>query len=102
MAAVTTSLPLLTDAVDKVGDEQRAGNNRIQVPHSLNQCCAPDSYFESMLLTRPSNNVFRQHQPRADTSLRRTDASQVHVWSAFFFLIALSRALSHQPLPREL
>jgi hypothetical protein len=39
--------PLLTDAVDKVGDEQRAGNNRIQMPRSLNQCCAPDSYLES-------------------------------------------------------
>ena len=48
---------LLTDAVDKVGDEQRAGNNRIQVPSSLNQSCAPDSYLETMLLTRPSKNV---------------------------------------------
>jgi hypothetical protein len=55
----------MTDAVDKVGDEQRAGNNRIQVPHSLNQCCAPDSYFESLLLTRPSKNVYRQHRPKA-------------------------------------
>ena len=52
----------LTDAVDKVSDEQRAGNNRIQVPRSLNQCCAPDSYLETMLLTRPSKNVFRQHR----------------------------------------
>ncbi len=26
----------MTDAVDKVGDEQRAGNNRIQVPSFLN------------------------------------------------------------------
>jgi hypothetical protein len=32
---------LLTDAVDKVGDEQRAGNNRIQVPSFLNLYCAP-------------------------------------------------------------
>jgi len=33
---------LLTDAVDKVGNEQRAGNNRIQVPR----------FFESMLRSR--------------------------------------------------
>jgi hypothetical protein len=41
---------LWVDAVDKVGDEQRAGNNRIQVPSFLNlfarqtpiltQCCS--------------------------------------------------------------
>ena len=41
---------LMSDAVDKVGDEQRAGNNRIQVPSFLNrfarqtpiltQCCS--------------------------------------------------------------
>jgi uncharacterized membrane protein YcgQ (UPF0703/DUF1980 family) len=64
----------MTDAVDKVGDEQRAGNNRIQVPRFLNQCCAPDSYLESMLLTRPSKNVFRQHRSLADaaTSSLRT------------------------------
>jgi hypothetical protein len=56
----------MTDAVDKVGDEQRAGNNRIQLPRSLNQCCAPDSYLETMLLTCPSKNVYRQHRPKAD------------------------------------
>jgi len=33
----------LTDAVDKVGDEQRAGNNRIQVPSFLTLYCAPGS-----------------------------------------------------------
>jgi 8-oxo-dGTP pyrophosphatase MutT (NUDIX family) len=66
--------PLWVDTVDKVGDEQRAGNNRIQVPRFLNQCCAPDSYLESMLLTRPSKNVFRQHRSLADaaTSSLRT------------------------------
>jgi hypothetical protein len=53
----------MTDAVDKVGDEQRMGNNRIQVPRYLNQCCAPDSYLETMLLTRSSKNVYRQHRP---------------------------------------
>jgi hypothetical protein len=58
----------LTDAVDKVGDEQRTGNNRIQVPRSLNECCAPDSYLETMLLTRPSKNVYRQHRPKTDVS----------------------------------
>ena len=56
----------VTDAVDKVGDEQRAGNNRIQVPSFLNLYCAPDSYLDSMLLTRPSKNVYRQHRPIAD------------------------------------
>jgi hypothetical protein len=61
------SYPLGVDAVDKVGDEQRAGNNRIQVPSILNQCCVPDSDLESMLLIRPSKNVYRQHRPRADS-----------------------------------
>ena len=61
-------LPLLTDAVDKVGDGQRTSNNRIRGPRSLNQCCAPDSYLETMLLTRPSKNVYRQHRPQADVS----------------------------------
>ena len=60
----------MTDAVDKVGDEQRAGNNRIQVPRFLNQCCAPDSYLERMLLTRLSKNVYRQHRSKADAERR--------------------------------
>jgi hypothetical protein len=64
--ADVTPCPLLTDAVDKVGDEHRTGNNRIQVPRFLNQCCVPDSNLESMLLTRPSKNVFRQHRPKAE------------------------------------
>ena len=58
--------PLLTDAVDKVGDEQPASNNRIQVPSFLNQYCAPDSYLETMLLARHSKNVYRQHRSKAD------------------------------------
>jgi hypothetical protein len=62
--------PLWVDAVDKVGDEQRVGNNRIQVSRFLNQCCAPDSYLESMLLTRPLKNVYRQHRSEADIQLR--------------------------------
>jgi hypothetical protein len=36
----------MTDAVDKVGDEQRAGNNRIQGLSFLNRYCAPDSYLD--------------------------------------------------------
>jgi hypothetical protein len=60
------SARLRVDAVDKVGDEQRAGNNRIQVPSFLNQCCAPDSDLESMLLTRVSKDVFRQHRSLAE------------------------------------
>jgi hypothetical protein len=58
----------LTDAVEKLSDTQRAGNNRIQFLHSLNQCCAPASYLESMLLTRASKNLFRQHRSLADMS----------------------------------
>jgi hypothetical protein len=54
----TSRCPFRVDAVDKVGDEQRASNNRIQVPRSLNQCCAPDSYLETMLLTRPRKTFF--------------------------------------------
>jgi hypothetical protein len=52
---------------EKLSDEQRAGNNRIQASRSLNQCCAPNFYLESMLLTRTSKNVFRQHRPKADS-----------------------------------
>ena len=63
--------PLWVDAVDKVGGVQRAGNNRIQVSRFLNQCCAPDSYLQSMLLTRPSKNVFRQHRSIADLAATR-------------------------------
>ena len=64
-SAVWMECPLWVDAVDKVGDEQRTGNNRIPVPSYLNQYCAPDSKLKSMLLTRPSKNVYRQHRSRA-------------------------------------
>jgi hypothetical protein len=50
---------------EKLSDTQRADNNRIQFLHSLNQCCAPASYLESMLLTR-SKNLFRQHRSDGD------------------------------------
>jgi hypothetical protein len=66
MSFACPECPLWVDAVDKVGDEQRAGNNRIQVPSFLNRYCAPDSYLDSMLLTRPSKNVYRQHRSVAD------------------------------------
>ena len=69
----------MTDGVEKLSDEQRAGNNRIQVPRSLNQCCVPDSYLESMLLTRASKNVFRQHRPLADIS--RARAAEARRWA---------------------
>ena len=36
---------LLTDAVDKVGDEQRAGNNEIQVPSFLNDIARQTPIF---------------------------------------------------------
>ena len=63
----------MTNIVDKVGDEQRLGNNRIQVPRSLNQCCAPDSYLGTMLLIRASKNVYRQHRSEADVGSRFSD-----------------------------
>ena len=62
--------PLRADAVDKGGDEQRTGNNRIQVPSFLNRYCAPDSYLDSMLLTRLSKNVYRQHLPTVDVAAK--------------------------------
>ena len=42
------------------------GNNRILASSFLNRCCAPDSYLESMLLTRASKNVYRQHRSFCD------------------------------------
>jgi hypothetical protein len=65
--------PLWVDAVDKVDDEQRAGNNRIQVPSFLNRYCAPDSHLDSMLLTRPSKNVYRQHRSFCDIGVLLRD-----------------------------
>jgi hypothetical protein len=62
LEATLRECPLWVDAVDKVGDEQRAGNNRIQLPSFLNRYCAPDSYLDSMLLTSPSKKVYRQHR----------------------------------------
>jgi hypothetical protein len=59
----------MTDTVEKLSDKQHAGNNRIQVPRSLNQCCAPDSDLESMLLTHALEKVFQQHRPKADVQL---------------------------------
>jgi hypothetical protein len=67
-SVAASNCPLWVDAVDKVGDVHRTGNNRIQVPRFLNQCCAPDSNLESMLLTRPSKNVFRQHRSEAEAA----------------------------------
>jgi hypothetical protein len=58
--------PLWVDAVDKVGDEWRVGNNRIQGSHSLNQHCAPDSFLDSILLTYASKDLYRQHRSAAD------------------------------------
>jgi hypothetical protein len=71
-APLNPGFPLRVDAVDKVGDEQRVGNNRIQVPSFFNQYCAPDSDLESMLLACTSKNVFRQHRSLADESLGPT------------------------------
>jgi len=48
----------MTDTVDKVSDEQRAGNNRIQVRRSLNQCYASDSYFESKCCSLAPRKAF--------------------------------------------
>jgi hypothetical protein len=53
----------MTDAVDKVGKEQRAGNNRIQVSEFLNRCCEPESYLETMLLSRDSKTLIDSIDP---------------------------------------
>ena len=60
-----TMCPLWVDTVEKLSDEHRAGNNRIQVPRSLNQCCAPDSYLESCSLAH-SQTVFQQHRSNSE------------------------------------
>lgn len=49
----------------------------IQVSRSLNQCCVPDSYLESMLLTAVSKNVFRHHRSRTDASLAKVEVGYV-------------------------
>ena len=56
--------PLMTDAVDKVGDSgARQQSIQVRVFESI---LRTDSYLDSMLLTRPSKNVYRQHRPKAD------------------------------------
>ena len=49
---------LWVDAVDKVGDEQRAGNDQIQVPSYLNQCCAPNLILNQCCLAAPRKTFF--------------------------------------------
>ena len=43
-------------SIKSVTSSARA-TDRIQVPRFLNQCCAPNSYLESIMLTRPSENA---------------------------------------------
>jgi len=62
--------PLWVDTVDKVGNVQRTSNNRIHVSRFLNQSCAPDSYPESILLTRLLQNVYQHNRPVSDICLR--------------------------------
>ena len=78
------------DAVEKLSDDQRAGNNRIQIPGPLNQCCAPDSY-QSMLLNCSSKNIFRQHLPLADMHPFGNDPSH--------WLLASSRKCPRPRMP---
>jgi hypothetical protein len=61
------ALPERADCVDLVGNMQRQRKNRIQAPHFLNQCCAPDSRLESILLNSPRQNVYQHNLPQADT-----------------------------------
>ena len=56
----------MTDTGDKVGNVQRTSNNRIHVSRFLNQSCAPDSYLESISLTRLLQNVYQHNRPKAD------------------------------------
>jgi hypothetical protein len=92
----TWRCPLMTDAVDKVGDEQRAGNNRIQVPSFLNRYCVPDSYLDSMLLTRPSKNVYRQRRSPTEVTAAHQAAFWVAVAPAFLALGLLIFSV-HEP-----
>jgi hypothetical protein len=66
--------PLGVDAVDKVTDYWCIRNNRIQALRSLNQCCAPISYFYSMLLTPASKNVYRQHRSNSGSCVASASA----------------------------
>jgi len=59
----------MADAVDKVAVKQRIGNNRIQVPRSLNQYCATDFCSDSMLLAHGSKIFYRQHRHLADIDI---------------------------------
>jgi hypothetical protein len=48
----------VTDAVEKVGGEHLASNNRIETSESLNRRCVIDPCFESMLLAWHPQNPF--------------------------------------------
>jgi hypothetical protein len=50
--------PLLTDAVEKVGDGAPARNNRIASDDFLNQTCAFGGRLESILFRGPPQNPF--------------------------------------------
>jgi len=57
---------LWVDCVDLVGNTQRQRKNRIQASRFLNQNCAPDSRFESILLTFSRQNVYQHNLPKAE------------------------------------
>ena len=52
------AFPLLTDAVEKVGDGAPARNNRIASDDFLNRTCAFGSRLESILFRGPPQNPF--------------------------------------------
>ena len=76
-AHLTNKSPPWVDTVEKLSDEHRAGNNRIQVPRSLNQCCAPDSYLaagNSSEVCDPFERAPHKHHVRSDCHSVRTSS----------------------------
>jgi len=53
-----TLRPLMTDAVEKVGDGAPARNNRIASDNFLNRTCAFGGRLESILFRGPPQNPF--------------------------------------------
>jgi hypothetical protein len=61
--------PLRVDAVEKLGNEHGARNNRIRANGCLNRCCVRGSSFESKLLVPTLQIVFQQHRSQAAEQL---------------------------------
>jgi hypothetical protein len=60
--------PLCADIVAKVGGPLQVSNFRIQRAPRLNQSCATDSFFESMLRVGMQKIFLQQYLPGRDIS----------------------------------